>query len=318
MVVCRRSSPGMTPGWICWKSVSPCHRTRSMRTPGCPKCHKRDWRCEALSGAGISCCPRFWNSRISDQQFQAGQFPASCKAPQSTCRKDSLPLRRLESTTIVVGSVSPLRSSISNSGATCGEGLLSPVRSMLSGSQRIAARAFRRGTLGTGRSGFSLALHLTLLLSLLIIPPTQPPTSAAEPLTVDVITGEGPAAATSEPPAPTEAPAALDCSGRTGRAAAAPRFSKLRYRHQRRHPRQCLFRRHPSRWRRCTRRGRRHSVPPPAPRSTRRGRLRARAGRAECRGRREQLCAQWRGLDREAEAVVGPALLLSHGGVADQ
>jgi hypothetical protein len=71
-----------------------------MRTPGCPKCHKRDWRCEALSGAGISCCPRFWNSRISDQQFQAGQFPASCRAPQWTCRKDSLPLRRLESTTM--------------------------------------------------------------------------------------------------------------------------------------------------------------------------------------------------------------------------
>jgi hypothetical protein len=39
-------------------------------------------------------------SRISDQQFQVGQFPASCRAPQSTCRKDSLPLRRLESTTM--------------------------------------------------------------------------------------------------------------------------------------------------------------------------------------------------------------------------
>ena len=40
------------------------------------------------------------NSRISDQQFQAGRFPASCRAPQSTCTKDSLPLRRLESTTM--------------------------------------------------------------------------------------------------------------------------------------------------------------------------------------------------------------------------
>jgi hypothetical protein len=38
--------------------------------------------------------------RISDQQFQAGQFPASVRAPQSTCRKDSLPLQRLESTTM--------------------------------------------------------------------------------------------------------------------------------------------------------------------------------------------------------------------------
>jgi hypothetical protein len=40
------------------------------------------------------------DSRISDQQFQAGQLPASCRAPQSTCRKDSLPLRPLESTTM--------------------------------------------------------------------------------------------------------------------------------------------------------------------------------------------------------------------------
>jgi len=37
-------------------------------------------------------------SKISDQQFQAGQFPAGCRAPQSTCKKDSLPLQRLEST----------------------------------------------------------------------------------------------------------------------------------------------------------------------------------------------------------------------------
>jgi protein TonB len=43
---------------------------------------------------------------------------------------------------------------------------------------------------------------------LLIIPPTQPPTGASEPLTVDVIMGEGPAEATSAPPAPTEATAA--------------------------------------------------------------------------------------------------------------
>ena len=53
----------------------------------------------------------------------------------------------------------------------------------------------------------SLALHLTLFLSLLIIPPTQPPTSASEPLAVDVIMGEGPAEATPEPPAAPIAPA---------------------------------------------------------------------------------------------------------------
>lgn len=50
----------------------------------------------------------------------------------------------------------------------------------------------------------SLALHLTVLLCLLIIPPTQPPANASEQLTVDVIAGEGSAEATSEPPAPTE------------------------------------------------------------------------------------------------------------------
>ena len=215
---------------------------------------------------------------------------------------------------IVIGSVSPLRSSISNSGASWGETPLSPVRSMLSSSQRMAVRVHRRETLGWPVL-LSLALHLTLFLSLLIIPPTQPPTSASEPLTVDVIVGEGPAEATSEPPAPTEAPAAPIAPPPPVQQAEIPtpapdvpppppvqqaetppptpvqqaryrhphrtcrrphRFSKLRYRHQRRHPHQCLFRRHPRRWRRCTRRGRRHSVPPPALRSTRRGRLRTR------------------------------------------
>ena len=71
----------------------------------------------------------------------------------------------------------------------------------------MAVRVHRRETLGWPVL-LSLALHLTLFLSLLIIPPTQPPTSASEPLTVDVIMGEGPAEATSEPPAPTEATAA--------------------------------------------------------------------------------------------------------------
>jgi hypothetical protein len=50
-----------------------------------------------------------------------------------------------------------------------------------------------------------LALHLTLLLSLLLIPPTQPP---SEPLTMDVVVAAGPAEGTSEPPALTEATAA--------------------------------------------------------------------------------------------------------------
>ena len=73
----------------------------------------------------------------------------------------------------------------------------------------MAVRVHRRETLGWP-VWLSLALHLTLLLSLLIIPLTQPPTSGSEPLTVDFIVGEGPAEATSEPPAPTEAPAAAD------------------------------------------------------------------------------------------------------------
>ena len=71
----------------------------------------------------------------------------------------------------------------------------------------MAVRVHRRETLGWSVV-LSLALHLTLFLSLLIILPTRPPTSASEPLTVDVIMGEGPAEATSAPPAPTEATAA--------------------------------------------------------------------------------------------------------------
>ena len=107
----------------------------------------------------------------------------------------------------MIGSVSPLRSSISNSGASCGETPLSSVRSMLSSSQRLAVRVHRRETLGW-LVLLSLALHLTLILSLLIIPSTQPPTSASELLSVEVIAEEGPAEATPEPPAPTEATAA--------------------------------------------------------------------------------------------------------------
>ncbi len=50
----------------------------------------------------------------------------------------------------------------------------------------------------------SLALHLALLVSLLIIPSTQPLTSASEPLAVDFVVGEG----TPEPPAAPIVPAA--------------------------------------------------------------------------------------------------------------
>ena len=68
-------------------------------------------------------------------------------------------------------------------------------------------RAHRRETLVWAVLA-SLALHLTLLVFLLlIIPPTEPEASASEPLTVDVVVGEGAAGATSEPPAPTEAAA---------------------------------------------------------------------------------------------------------------
>jgi periplasmic protein TonB len=71
----------------------------------------------------------------------------------------------------------------------------------------MAVRVRRRETLGWPVL-LSLALHLTLFLFLLIIPPTQPPTNASGPLTVDFIVGEAPAEARSDPPAPTEVPAA--------------------------------------------------------------------------------------------------------------
>ena len=58
-------SQGMTPGWICRKSVSRCHCTRCMRTWDCPKCHKRERRCDGLADAGISCCPRPQNITVS-------------------------------------------------------------------------------------------------------------------------------------------------------------------------------------------------------------------------------------------------------------
>lgn len=65
---CRRSFRVKTPNWICRKSASSCHCTMSMRTRGCPKRHKRERRCEVLARAGITCCPRFRNSRLSASQ----------------------------------------------------------------------------------------------------------------------------------------------------------------------------------------------------------------------------------------------------------
>ena len=53
----------------------------------------------------------------------------------------------------------------------------------------------------------SLALHLTLLLSLLIMPPAQPPLGASEPLAVDFIVGQAPAEATPDATTAPTAPA---------------------------------------------------------------------------------------------------------------
>jgi protein TonB len=75
---------------------------------------------------------------------------------------------------------------------------------MLGRNQRMAVRVRRRETRAWPVL-LSLALHLTVFLALLIMPPTQPPTSASGPLTVDVILG--PAGEPSAPEA-TAAPAA--------------------------------------------------------------------------------------------------------------
>jgi protein TonB len=75
----------------------------------------------------------------------------------------------------------------------------------------MAVRVYRRETMGWS-VWLSLGLHLTLLLGFLIIPPMLPPTSVSEPLTVDFIVGEGPAAAIPGPPAPPEATAAPDAA----------------------------------------------------------------------------------------------------------
>jgi len=80
---------------------------------------------------------------------------------------------------------------------------------MLSSSRRRVVRVRRRKTL-RWPVWLSLALHLTLILALLIIPPTQPLTSGSEAQAVDFIVGEAQAEATPEPPAPTPAPAAPD------------------------------------------------------------------------------------------------------------
>src|ERR1700721_168801 len=78
---------------------------------------------------------------------------------------------------------------------------------MFCSSQRPAMRAHRRETL-VWAVLVSLALHLTLLVFLLlIIPPTEPQASASEPLTVDVVVGEGAEGETRKHPPRPEAPA---------------------------------------------------------------------------------------------------------------
>jgi hypothetical protein len=78
---------------------------------------------------------------------------------------------------------------------------------MLSSNPRMAVRVRRRKTPGWP-VWLSLALHLTLFVSLLMIPATQPPTSASEPLAVDFVVGGR----------DTGAACRADCSSRTGSA----------------------------------------------------------------------------------------------------
>jgi hypothetical protein len=63
-IVFVRRQVWLTPGWICRKSVSRCHCTRSMPTRGCSKYHKRERRCEVLTRAGIVRCPWFRNFNL--------------------------------------------------------------------------------------------------------------------------------------------------------------------------------------------------------------------------------------------------------------
>ena len=250
---------------------------------------------------------------------------------------------------IVIGSVALLRSSISNRGAIPGERPPSPVRSMLSSSQRMAMRVQRREMLGWPIL-VSLALHLTLFLSFLMMPAAPPPTSASEPLTVDFVVGEGPAEATSEPPAapeataapiapptpdvppptpvqqaeippptpapvpppppvqqaeippPTPAPAPDVPPPPPVQQAETPPPTPAPAPMPVPPPPPPVAQVHPQR------------APPTACRRPRSGQpgggACARAGRAECCWRRER-CEQWRRLDGEAEAVVGPARRLS-------
>ncbi len=195
---------------------------------------------------------------------------------------------------------------------------------MLSSSQRMAVRVHRRETLGWPVL-LSLALHLTLFLSLLIIPPTRPTTSASE-FTVDFIMGEGPAEATSEPAAPTEATAAPIALPPPVQQAEIPPPTPAPAPHR---PAPEVPPPPPVQQAETATRRRANACPAATPaggagapaagaatacRRPRSGQpggaASARDGRAECREQRER-CEQWRRLDGEAEAVVGPALLLS-------
>jgi len=70
---------------------------------------------------------------------------------------------------------------------------------MLSSGQRTVRVAHRRRKTLGWPIWLSLALHLTVFVSLLMIPPPPPTTSASGQPTVEMIMGEGP---TTEPPAP--------------------------------------------------------------------------------------------------------------------
>ena len=126
----------------------------------------------------------------------------------------------------MIGSVGPLRSSVSNRGASSGEMPRRPVRSLL-GSSRQRVRVQRRETLGWPVL-LSLALHLAFVLFLLMAPSTPPAIDVADAPSWDVVAKEGPAEGSPEPPGPAEtsagpiAPAVPDQQAETMPAPTAP------------------------------------------------------------------------------------------------
>src|SRR5271165_2599018 len=74
--------------------------------------------------------------------------------------------------------------------AECDETRFGPAGSMLASAQRLAVRVRRRERLGPMLL-LSVALHLTLFLSLLFIPSTPLPTGEAAPASLEVVADEG-------------------------------------------------------------------------------------------------------------------------------